>query len=229
MRTIYRVGVLVFLLMITLMSNLVRRFGLGVEGDRPTLPKFKLENDKALVGLVLFLFWLHTLESGGNLSSASTTQGGGHMRIRQVTVLALCLRIGEDHHHGVEASSWSVDSYFDTDIGVFSPSGRLVQLDYIEVKLPSVRAAHTVVGGIRIRQEFDIYGRHGSNFQQCSFILSVRESKWDDSCSSFYAACRGRARIGYVECGIIAPHQHLIFSTRTSSLLAAVVMLYARR
>lgn len=34
----------------------------------------------------------------------------------------------------VEASSRSVDSTYDTSKGVFSPQGRLIQMDYIEVR-----------------------------------------------------------------------------------------------
>lgn len=35
--------------------------------------------------------------------------------------------------HYVEGSSRSVESAYDTNKGVFSPQGRLVQLDYVEV------------------------------------------------------------------------------------------------
>lgn len=55
------------------------------------------------------------------------------MRVWLVASVALCVLAGQKRQGVVEASSRSVDSGFDTNIGVFSPSGRLLQLDYVEV------------------------------------------------------------------------------------------------
>ena len=46
------------------------------------------------------------------------------------TALLFCLA---SHRQLGDASSRSVDSAYDTNKGVFSPQGRLVQLDYVEV------------------------------------------------------------------------------------------------
>lgn len=52
--------------------------------------------------------------------------------------LALLLLCG-GYHDVVEASSRSIDSAYDTNKGVFSPQGKLVQLDYIEVRAISAK------------------------------------------------------------------------------------------
>lgn len=53
----------------------------------------------------------------------------------QLLLLLLCY-----NQHVAEGSSRSVESAYDSNKGVFSPHGRLVQLDYVEV----IRAMHTV-------------------------------------------------------------------------------------
>lgn len=73
------------------------------------------------------------------------------MRISLAIVLLL---LAKHQQHGVEASSRSVESAYDTNKSVFSPQGRLVQLDYVEVRdalcvmrsIVVVRILHLILG-----------------------------------------------------------------------------------
>lgn len=57
-------------------------------------------------------------------------------------LLAVALLLGSQHVEG----SRSVESAYDSNKGVFSPQGRLVQLDYVEVRVES-EAAQAQSGG----------------------------------------------------------------------------------
>lgn len=77
------------------------------------------------------------------------------MRTRPVAFFALCVWASQQRQGVVEASSRSVESGFDTNIGVFSPSGRLLQLDYVEVGL----AISLVVVCCDLETDETTYGR----------------------------------------------------------------------
>lgn len=62
--------------------------------------------------------------------------GAGHRLVMlRISLVLVLLPWGKHQQHVAEASSRSVESAYDTNKGVFSPQGRLVQLDYVEVRL----------------------------------------------------------------------------------------------
>lgn len=68
------------------------------------------------------------------ITLSSHTGGAAHSAMMRISLAIVLLLWAKHQQHGVEASSRSVESAYDTNKSVFSPQGRLVQLDYVEVR-----------------------------------------------------------------------------------------------